>query len=567
MDAEVEQIDVDDYNGDGAADILALLLVDAEYPDSPFRLLSVDPVSGEYPVSDTPPTASATLLESASFAAGDLDDDGMLDLVLATETDGEILVFSAPTVGVHFPDESPQGFATVPAPTEVLLADIDRDAVLDVVIASGNELRVLLSGLPAAPPPPPPVDEPDVFEFSMSTVEATQGDTGLHSLITLDNSAEISGAVVLVSYDPAVVVNPTFDETGTVLDGAEFANESLDEVNSLISYHTILDMFPPFDGPVVLPGSDQELLRLRFDVAPDAPLGESTLGLPLSGGLPLATSSVFVDAEEVVPTRVPGTILVDSAPPPPPEESPDLLRIDTVAAAAGSTVFVPIYASSERAIEAFTVVATYAVDALDAVDLTLEGSASFDLTPEMLVPSIVEEEGYFTLSIIFDLLPPFEGNILPAGDDHILFRAEMRVHADAPTGIHPIALTDGLGIPPLDNIFSNGGMTYFPSFEHGGVIVRKDVGPQFIRGDVNVDALINATDSVFLLNWVFRDGETPPCMDAADVNDDGVVNVTDSTWILDYVLYGKEEPPPAPFPGAGVDPTEDGLDCETSLGS
>lgn len=48
---------------------------------------------------------------------------------------------------------------------------------------------------------------------------------------------------------------------------------------------------------------------------------------------------------------------------------------------------------------------------------------------------------------------------------------------------------------------------------------------------------------------------------AADFDDDGVINVTDTLGILGY-LFHHEAPPPVPFPLAGLDPTEDNIECQ-----
>ncbi len=77
----------------------------------------------------------------------------------------------------------------------------------------------------------------------------------------------------------------------------------------------------------------------------------------------------------------------------------------------------------------------------------------------------------------------------------------------------------------------------------------------FIRGDVNADGFVDATDiEVCAMGGPFF------CDDAADINDDGVLDQTDCDYLLEF-LFGSGSPPPAPFPGCGVDPTPDQLGC------
>ncbi len=84
---------------------------------------------------------------------------------------------------------------------------------------------------------------------------------------------------------------------------------------------------------------------------------------------------------------------------------------------------------------------------------------------------------------------------------------------------------------------------------------------KFIRGDANKDGRVDLTDAVFILNWLFKGGETPKCLDAADVDDSGNVGITDAIKLLNFLFQG-EQAPPAPYPEAGVDPTEDTLSCD-----
>ena len=83
---------------------------------------------------------------------------------------------------------------------------------------------------------------------------------------------------------------------------------------------------------------------------------------------------------------------------------------------------------------------------------------------------------------------------------------------------------------------------------------------RFIRGDSDGDGHLNITDAVFTLTYLFLGGVHPPCEDAADVDDLGTLGLTDSVYLLNHLFLGGPEPP-APYPTAGVDPTEDALGC------
>jgi hypothetical protein len=88
--------------------------------------------------------------------------------------------------------------------------------------------------------------------------------------------------------------------------------------------------------------------------------------------------------------------------------------------------------------------------------------------------------------------------------------------------------------------------------------------PQFIRGDANLDSVVDLSDAVKILLYLFAGGSAP-CLDALDVDDSGAINLTDATRNLAFIFQGGA-PPPAPFPAPGPDPTgEDELGCEQGL--
>ncbi len=82
-------------------------------------------------------------------------------------------------------------------------------------------------------------------------------------------------------------------------------------------------------------------------------------------------------------------------------------------------------------------------------------------------------------------------------------------------------------------------------------------GRKFRRGDCDANGVINLTDAIFGLNWLFKGGVEPTCIDAADSDDDGKVSLTDMVQIVNFLFKGGN-PPATPGPEAcGIDPTED----------
>ncbi len=92
------------------------------------------------------------------------------------------------------------------------------------------------------------------------------------------------------------------------------------------------------------------------------------------------------------------------------------------------------------------------------------------------------------------------------------------------------------------------------------VVSEEPTAPQFIRGDANADGAVNIADAVFVLTYLFANGDAPPCFDAGDTNDDADVAISDAVYLLQH-LFADGPALPFPYPGCGYDPSADELDC------
>lgn len=75
----------------------------------------------------------------------------------------------------------------------------------------------------------------------------------------------------------------------------------------------------------------------------------------------------------------------------------------------------------------------------------------------------------------------------------------------------------------------------------------------FLRSDANGDETVNLSDAVFVIAYLFLDGEHPRINEASDINADGALDLADAVYLLNFLYRGGPQPP-APFPGVGVDP-------------
>ena len=81
----------------------------------------------------------------------------------------------------------------------------------------------------------------------------------------------------------------------------------------------------------------------------------------------------------------------------------------------------------------------------------------------------------------------------------------------------------------------------------------------FRRGDANSDQVVDLSDVIHELEYLYLDGAVPGCLDAADANDDGAVDLTDPLRIL-FSLFSPDVQLAAPGPSqCGPDAGEDDL--------
>ena len=87
--------------------------------------------------------------------------------------------------------------------------------------------------------------------------------------------------------------------------------------------------------------------------------------------------------------------------------------------------------------------------------------------------------------------------------------------------------------------------------------------PRFIRGDANLDEVVEIGDAVRILLHTFVQ-VSATCEEAMDVDDNGALDQTDAIRVLEYVFRNGDEPP-TPFSSCGTDTDGDALGCEAGL--
>ena len=155
---------------------------------------------------------------------------------------------------------------------------------------------------------------------------------------------------------------------------------------------------------------------------------------------------------------------------------------------------------------------------------------------------------------------------IPAGTDQPIVHLAYEAMPGNPVGTEAaLAIVDCLGGElPRDVVLTIESLSVTPVVAGGTLTV--DAGAcRFQRGDANRDAVVDISDVVTVLIYLFRDGAgLMRCEDAGDANDDGALDIADPIRILGR-LFADGPPLPPPYPGCGTDPTVDTLRCGVSV--
>lgn len=84
--------------------------------------------------------------------------------------------------------------------------------------------------------------------------------------------------------------------------------------------------------------------------------------------------------------------------------------------------------------------------------------------------------------------------------------------------------------------------TYYLDFVRAAVATIAILGNPFLLGDASGDGLINLSDVVFLVNYLYRSGPASEPLQAGDANCDGIVDLGDVVYLANYLFRGGTPP-------------------------
>ncbi len=93
------------------------------------------------------------------------------------------------------------------------------------------------------------------------------------------------------------------------------------------------------------------------------------------------------------------------------------------------------------------------------------------------------------------------------------------------------------------------GSSIYPAVTDGTVTI---VDVQYVCGDADGNGIINISDAVFLISYIFGGGPAPDPLCVGDCDGNGIVNISDAVYLIAYIFGGG--PAPLQSPGCPCAP-------------
>lgn len=238
----------------------------------------------------------------------------------------------------------------------------------------------------------------------------------------------------------------------------------------------------------------------------------------------------------------------------------NLLAAPAVELPAGESLWVAVTASHSLALEGFSVTVDFDSALVQVEEIAIEGTAA-EAADVFAAAHDNESEsggGWWSAGVTMNSASPFD-DAIPAATDTTLLRILYRVPESATAGARADLVFSDEVLAASGNTFQQNGRSVAPELA-GGSITVLEARARFVRGDADGGGALGLADAIQCLELLYADRELP-CWDACDFDDNGYLDLADPLGLLAHMLLDGEAPP-APYPDAGVDPTEDDLPCK-----
>ena len=218
----------------------------------------------------------------------------------------------------------------------------------------------------------------------------------------------------------------------------------------------------------------------------------------------------------------------------------DSLWADSVLVEPGvesSTVEVTVYGRNSAPVREFRIPVVYD----GAIDVEYAGFSTTGCRSELFADQVLADNQPESKRFMIRLLPRLLGAPLFADTGSgPLVRLSFIVHRPASGTATSVSL-DGYG-EGCTPIFIAREFTYPPVTTAGAVKAATCCAG--FQGNINGDPeeAISAADILYLVNFVFKSGPEPVCLDEANVNGVGLVNASDVIYLVNYVFKSGPQP-------------------------
>ncbi|MEC9476219.1 MAG: hypothetical protein VX764_04195 [Planctomycetota bacterium] len=449
---------------------------------------------------------------------------------------------------------------------------------LDNIIVQGGlsigvaEGLLLNDGAVTVNPPPP-----DSLRVEDSGTLADGISIGEARVLISNSSGPIQGFVVAIAHGPDELTLQEITLEGTLTEevGAEFEVSNLYADGGTIG--VVLDFQPPFDGQVIETGFDNHVATYKYSCNQVIYLPDSDLVTPLTPinnfiGTPPLENVIVVGGLSLLPSLESGSFTCQAIEPPPEDNTVITAEVyfdhdSGNYAHHGQTGLLRFYyRDPDDELQGLTITVCYDCDlTVEEGTFSLEGSIVQSVGAEYINHQVDDdcsdgETGELIIAILLDALPPFEGQTLPPTEEDLLI-GTINITVDDSAECNELQ-----EINFCDNIDGNGSVFLYNNvvidyrsvqdFERINTSIH--VVPQeiFQRGDCNSDDKVDLADVATEIGFLFS-GLPITCSDACDSNDDGIINLADSVFILNWLFkFGATPPDPGPLDN-GPDPTSD----------
>ncbi|MEM7263393.1 MAG: hypothetical protein AAF488_15495 [Planctomycetota bacterium] len=422
-----------------------------------------------------------------------------------------------------------------------------------------------------------------VDEMMVVSAVADPGDSAVAITIQGTNDQPFQGLSLALRYDTNGIDCVGASVTGTVIEAAspggspEFLLVAVDDAFSLMegvaTIGVIFDLDPTNVMSVDISDTvPQDWIHVLFDVSAEALPDVHDVILENGLGTPPVENAYSSFGFSYFPIIGQGTLTV---------QNNFLMRIPNQTLGAGVTTDVLVLGDFPLDLNGFQLSLTYDNSSISINEFADFNDWTLGLDSQAVVPSTAlpieffnpqvvpslpstPSTGWIGLSAILDNLPPFEGQVIPAGVDKSIVRLQVTTDPTLTVGDTTTIAFTNTGVLPdvtLDNVFVVlAGLSVAPVTIDGTIEIDDVVGG-FRRADANIDSTVNVADAIYIINWQFVGGPAPQCMDSADANDDGGVNIADTIFIINWQFAGGPQPGNPGPTTCGPDPTDDGQGC------